>query len=113
VLVQRGDEARLPGPQDVVTDEVHGSVEVADGQAQPRHAVRQVDGPLGRLQRLHRVPQTQHCGTQTGTSAPTAFHRWREENSTRHSHFRVRLMCASSWVTVLRSSAVAPPLCSV
>lgn len=60
VLVQLGDEACLSSPQDVVADEVHGSVQVAEGQAQPQHAVRQVDGSLGRLQRLQRVSQAQH-----------------------------------------------------
>lgn len=60
VLVQLGDDSCFSSPQDVVTGEVHGSVQVADGQAQPQNAVREVDGPLGRLQRLQRVSQTQH-----------------------------------------------------
>lgn len=53
VLVQFGDEACFSRPQDVIAGEVHGSVEVADGQAEPQHAVGKVDGPLGSLQRLH------------------------------------------------------------
>lgn len=68
VLVQHGDEACFSCPQDVVTGKVHGSVEVANGQAEPQHAVRKVNGPLGSLQCLHGVSQTQHCGTPTHIS---------------------------------------------
>lgn len=60
VLVQPGEEAGFGSPQDVVTGEVQGSVQVAEGQAEPQNAVGEVDGSLGRLQRLHRVSQTQH-----------------------------------------------------
>ena len=49
MLVEVLEEAGLPGPQNVVTGEVHGSVEVGHGEAQPQYAVRQVDGSLGRL----------------------------------------------------------------
>lgn len=64
VLVQFGHEARFSCPQHVVAGEVHGSVQVADGQAEPQHTVRQVDGLFGSLQSFHRVSQTQHCGSE-------------------------------------------------
>lgn len=98
LLIQFGDEACFSSPQDVVTGKVHGFVEVADGEAEPQHTVREVDGPLGSFQCLHRVSQTQHCGTQTHIShSPSALalgtinSKW-----LLHSHFLVRLMWASS-----------------
>lgn len=35
LLVQFGDEACFSSPQNIVTGKVHGSVEVADGNAEP------------------------------------------------------------------------------
>ena len=78
MLVQLGDEARLSSPQNIVTGKVHGFVKVADGQAEPQHAVREVDGPLGCLQGLNGVSQTQHCW-DTDTSV-TLFTLWNFKN---------------------------------
>lgn len=120
LLVHAGRQPHLPRPQDVVAGEVHGPVEVAEGDAEAQHHVGQVDGSLRRLQSVGRAAQAQHCGTEGqrsergGLGGVTHTHTHTQSpppppcRAGAHSRFRPRLRCASSCFTLLSSAGFAP-----
>lgn len=59
-FVDLTDEAHVSSPEHIVADEVEGAAEVGRGQAQAERTVRELHGPLGSLNRIHCVAQSEH-----------------------------------------------------